>query len=70
MRLLAKPLPRHVRFHDLRHTTATLLLKMGVPLVTVQRTVYRLVAEGQLPAVRVSSGAIRVRDSGLLGRGK
>ena len=37
MRLWAKPLPRHVRFHDLRHTTATLLLKMGVPLVTVQR---------------------------------
>ncbi len=37
MRLWAKPLPRHVRFHDLRHTTATLLLKIGVPLVTVQR---------------------------------
>jgi excisionase family DNA binding protein len=37
MRLWAKPLPRHVRFHDVRHTTATLLLKMGVPLVTVQR---------------------------------
>src|SRR5512133_1726243 len=37
MRLWAKPLPRHVRFHDLRHTTATLLLKMGVPLVSVQR---------------------------------
>ena len=37
MRLWAKPLPRHVRFHDVRHTTATLLLKMGVTLVTVQR---------------------------------
>jgi len=37
MRLWAKPLPRHVRFHDVRHTTATLLLKCGVPLVTVQR---------------------------------
>ncbi len=37
MRLWAKPLPRHVRFHDLRHTMATLLLKIGVPLVTVQR---------------------------------
>jgi hypothetical protein len=29
--------PRHVRWHDLRHTTATLLLKAGVPLATVQR---------------------------------
>jgi hypothetical protein len=37
MRLWAKPLPSHVRFHDVRHTTATLLLKIGVPLVTVQR---------------------------------
>ena len=29
--------PRHIRFHDLRHTTATLVLKAGVPLATVQR---------------------------------
>jgi excisionase family DNA binding protein len=28
-------------------------------------TVYRLVAEGRIAAVRVSSGAIRVRESGL-----
>jgi excisionase family DNA binding protein len=33
-------------------------------------TVYRLVAEGRIPAVRVSSGAIRVREAGLLCRGK
>jgi integrase len=37
MKLWAKAVPRHVRFHDLRHTTATLLLKAGVPLATVQR---------------------------------
>jgi excisionase family DNA binding protein len=37
MALWPKAVPRHVRFHDLRHTTATLLLKNGVPLATVQR---------------------------------
>lgn len=36
MRLWPKAVPRHVPFHDLRHTTATLLLKSGVPLATVQ----------------------------------
>lgn len=35
--LVAKGIPRPVRFHDLRHTTATLMLKAGVPLATVQR---------------------------------
>ncbi len=37
MRLWHKPIPRKVRFHDTRHTTATLLLKKGVPLATVQK---------------------------------
>jgi len=37
MKLWPKPLPRSLRFYDLRHTTATLLLKAGVPLATVQR---------------------------------
>jgi integrase len=36
-KLWVKPLPRHMRFHDLRHTTATLLLRAGVDLVRVQR---------------------------------
>jgi integrase len=31
------PMPRHLTFKDLRHTTATLLRKAGVPLSTVQR---------------------------------
>ena len=37
MRLWPKPVVRPIRFHDLRHTTATLLLREGVPLVIVQK---------------------------------
>ena len=37
MKLWAKPQVRPVRFHDMRHTTATLLLRAGVPLVVVQK---------------------------------
>ncbi len=36
-RLWPSAISRHVRWHDLRHTTATLLLKAGVPLATVQK---------------------------------
>ena len=35
--LEAAGLPRSVRFHDLRHTCATLLLSRGVDVVSVQR---------------------------------
>lgn len=36
---LARPfsLPRRLRFHDLRHATATLMLEAGVSLAAVQR---------------------------------
>lgn len=37
MRLWAKAVPRPIRFHDLRHTTATLLLRAKVPAHHVQR---------------------------------
>ncbi len=37
MRLWPKPVVRPIRFHDLRHTTATLLLREKVPLVVVQK---------------------------------
>ncbi len=37
MRLWPKALPRPMRFHDLRHTTATLMLRAGVPVHHAQR---------------------------------
>ncbi len=37
MKLWPKPNVRPLRFHDLRHSTATLLLREGVPLAVVQR---------------------------------
>ena len=37
MKLWPKPVVRPIRFHDLRHTTATLLLRSGVLLVVVQK---------------------------------
>jgi hypothetical protein len=37
MKLWPKPVVRPVRFHDLRHSTATLLLRSGLPLVVVQK---------------------------------
>ena len=37
MKMWPKPLPRKMRFHDLRGTTATLLARAGVPLVVAQR---------------------------------
>jgi integrase len=37
MRLWPKAIPRPMRFHDLRHSTATLLLRAKVPMQHVQR---------------------------------
>jgi hypothetical protein len=37
MSLWPKPQVRRIRFHDLRHTTAALLLRAGVPLASVQK---------------------------------
>ena len=36
-KLFVKGVARPIRFHDLRHTTGTLLLKLGVPFAVVQR---------------------------------
>jgi len=36
MRMSCKPIPRHLSFHDLRHTTATLILAHGGTLWEVQ----------------------------------
>ena len=35
-KLLARHGMRHIRFHDLRHTCASLLLKNGVPMKQIQ----------------------------------
>ena len=35
--LYARPIPKHVRFHDLRHSAATLLLREGVSLPVVSK---------------------------------
>lgn len=37
MKLWVKPIPRPLRFHDTRHSTAALLLRAKVPLAIVQR---------------------------------
>jgi hypothetical protein len=36
-KLWPKPIVRRIRWHDLRHTTATLLLQAGVSIATVQK---------------------------------
>jgi integrase len=37
MQMWCKPIPRHLRFHDLRHTTATLILAHGGTLWEVHK---------------------------------
>src|SRR5439155_13838674 len=37
MRMWPSPVPRRMRFHDVRHTTITLLLRLKVPMHLVQR---------------------------------
>jgi integrase len=37
MRMWPSAIPRHMRFHDVRHTTITLLLRLKVPMQLVQR---------------------------------
>jgi integrase len=72
MQLWVKPVARPVRFHDLRHTTATLLLKAGVPFATVQRilrhTDPRLTTEiyGHLDVEDMRRGINELRFPGLL----
>jgi excisionase family DNA binding protein len=48
-------------------STARLLTvrEVAEQLRVYRATVYRLVVEGRIPAVRVSSGAIRVPDTAL-----
>ena len=71
MRLWAKAIPRHVKFHSLRHTTATLLLKAGVPIATVQRLLRhsdpRLTTEiyGHLDVEDMRAGVNRLRFQNL-----
>jgi len=37
MRMWPSPVPRRMRFHDVRHTTITLLLRLKIPMHLVQR---------------------------------
>ena len=55
MKLWVKPIPRRLRFHDTRHSTAAILLRSKVPLAVVQKV------------LRHSDSAITVNVYGNLG---
>ena len=68
MKLWSTGIVRPIRFHDTRHTTATLLLKSGVPLATVQKilrhTDPRLTAEiyGHLDMADMHAGMQKLAE--------
>jgi hypothetical protein len=70
-KLWPKPQVRPLRFHDLRHTTASLLLLAGVPLVVVQRVLRHRdpkLTERVYRHSRPATSAPRWTDSGSLPR--
>jgi integrase len=67
---------RKIRFHDLRHTHATILLRAGVPLIVVSRRLgHRSIAitadtyghiDSEMQADAAQLGAALIRDAGLV----
>jgi integrase len=66
MVMWCKPVPRHLRFHDLRHTTATLILAHGGTLWEVQKILgHRATPTSRPRSMHISSPASwRQRSTG------